>query len=79
MPLSQADLIAWLTTSLDSDDDIAADTELFTSGLLDSVMMQDLIMFFEEKTGTQVPAEDVTLENFDTPGAIVAYAESLDG
>ncbi|PIE07313.1 MAG: phosphopantetheine-containing protein [Rhodobacterales bacterium] len=77
MPLSQDELIAWLTTSLDSDDDIAGDTALFTSGLLDSVMMQDLIMFFEEKTGTEVPAEDVTLDNFDTPAAIIAYAESL--
>lgn len=77
MSLTKDNLIAYLTEALDTDDDILEDTALFTSGLLDSVLMQDLIMFFEEKTGTQVPAEDVTLENFDTPGAIVAYAASV--
>ena len=77
MSLTQDTLIAYLSDALDTDDELGADTTLFTSGLLDSVLMQDLIMFFEEKTGTQVPAEAVTLENFDTPAAIVAYAESL--
>jgi len=77
MSLTQDDLIAHLSDALDTDEDLGSDTALFTSGLLDSVLMQDLIMFFEEKTGAQVPAEAVTLENFDTPGAIVAYAESL--
>lgn len=77
MSLTKDDLIAYLSDALDTDDDIQEDTALFTSGLLDSVLMQELIMFFEEKTGTTVPAEDVTLENFDTPGAIVAYAGSV--
>lgn len=77
MSLTKDNLIAYLSEALDTDDDILEDTALFTSGLLDSVLMQDLIMFFEEKTGTHVPAEDVTLENFDTPGAIVAYAASV--
>ena len=77
MSLTKDDLIAYLSDALDTDDEFDADTELFTSGLLDSVLMQELIMFFEEKTGAEVPAEDVTLENFDTPGAIVAYAASL--
>ena len=77
MPLTLEDLTAFLDNALDTDAELHGDTALFTSGLLDSVLMQELIMFFEEKTGTQVPAEDVTLENFDTPGAIVAYAGSL--
>ena len=77
MSLTKDDLIAYLSDALDTDEELQGDTALFTSGLLDSVLMQDLIMFFEEKTGTQVPAEDVTLENFDTPGAIVAYAASV--
>ena len=77
MSLTKDDLIAYLSDALDTDDDLDTDTALFTSGLLDSVLMQELIMFFEEKTGAMVPAEAVTLENFDTPGAIVAYAESL--
>ena len=77
MSLTQDDLIAYLSDALDTDEELQEDTALFTSGLLDSVLMQELIMFFEEKTGTQVPAEAVTLENFDTPAAIVAYAASL--
>lgn len=77
MPLTKDDLIAYLSDALETDEDIQEDTTLFTSGLLDSVLMQELIMFFEEKTGAQVPAEDVTLENFDTPAAIVTYAGSV--
>ena len=56
MSLTQDDLIAHLSDALDTDEDLGSDTALFTSGLLDSVLMQDLIMFFEEKTGAQVPA-----------------------
>ncbi len=77
MALTKDVLIAYLTEILDADDPIEDETTLFTSGLLDSVLMQELIMFFEEKTGAQVPAEDVTLENFDTPAAIIAYGESV--
>ena len=77
MPLTLEDLTAFLDNALDTDAELHEDTALFTSGLLDSVLMQELIMFFEEKTGTRVPAADVTLENFDTPGAIVAYARSV--
>ena len=77
MALTEDALITYLSDALDTDEDLETDTALFTSGLLDSVLMQELIMFFEEKTGALVPAEAVTLENFDTPGAIVAYAQSL--
>ena len=77
MALTQDDLIAYLNETLEPDEALGPDTALFTSGLLDSVLMQDLIMYFEEKTGTQVAPGDVTLENFDTPASIIKFAESV--
>ena len=56
--------------------DIKPDTPLFSSGLLDSVSMVNLLAFFEQASGLVVRAEDVTLENFDTPDRILRFAEA---
>jgi acyl carrier protein len=58
-------------SSIDSDD-----AELFSSGLLDSFAMADLLQFIEETTGLEISSEDVTLENFDSINRILAYAAS---
>lgn len=75
MTLTQDALISYLTNSIEPEDAIEPETELFSSGLLDSVLMMNLIMFLEEQNGIQVRPEDVTLENFDTPARIIQYAE----
>ncbi|MBO9436779.1 acyl carrier protein [Ruegeria sp. R13_0] len=75
MALTQDTLISYLITSIEPDDAIEPETELFSSGLLDSVLMMNLIMFLEEQSGIQVRPEDVTLENFDTPARIIQYTE----
>ncbi|MCV2866473.1 phosphopantetheine-binding protein [Defluviimonas sp. WL0075] len=71
------ELVDYLTRMLEPDEPIEPETELFSSGLLDSVLMVGLIMFIEQKCGIQVRAEDVTLDNFDTPARIERYVESV--
>jgi acyl carrier protein len=50
--------------------------ELFSSGALDSVSMVNLLTYVEQSTGITIRAEDVTLENFDTPARILRFAEA---
>lgn len=77
MSLSTDALINYIQAEQNIDDPIAGDTELFSSGLLDSVSMVGLISFVEEKAGVHVQPGDVTLENFDTIDAILAYVSNL--
>lgn len=74
MALTDNQLMLFLKDSLQVDN-VDVESELFSTGLLDSVSMVNLIVFIEEKTGVQVRAEDVTLENFNTPARILRYAE----
>ncbi len=77
MTLSRDDLIAYIQTELNIDDPIAGDTELFSSGMLDSVSMIGLIAFIEQKSGSQVQPGDVTLDNFDSIDSILGYVATL--
>jgi acyl carrier protein len=75
MSLTHGKLIGYLRESLN----IAhadSESELFSSGLLDSVSMVNLLAFVEQSTGLAIRAEDVTLENFDTPARIIRFAEA---
>lgn len=77
MSVTQEELLRFLREDLNIDDDIEAQTELFSSGILDSVSMVGLITFIEEKTGAVVQPGDVTLENFDSVERILAHVASL--
>ncbi len=77
MSLNAEDLIGYLKNDLNIDEPVDAQTELFSSGLLDSVSMVGLITFIEDRTGGTIQPGDVTLDNFDTIDAIMAYADSL--
>jgi acyl carrier protein len=52
---------------------IGEDEDLLVSGLLDSLSVMSLIHFIEQDLGIDVPAEDVTIENFVSLRAIDAY------
>jgi acyl carrier protein len=52
---------------------IADDEDLLASGLLDSLSVMSLIHFIEQDLSIDVPAEDVTIENFVSLRAIDAY------
>ncbi len=77
MPLTLDDLTRFLAEDLFIDDAIQGETPLFSSGLLDSVSMVNLITYIEEKADITVHPADVTLENFDTPNLIIAYVAKL--
>ena len=51
------------------------DEDLLASGLLDSLSMMSLIHHIEQELRIDVPAEDVTIENFQSLRAIDAYLE----
>jgi acyl carrier protein len=52
------------------------DTLLFSSGLIDSFSMVNLIMFIEDAAGVQVHPAEVTLDNFDSIERILAFVET---
>jgi acyl carrier protein len=56
--------------------DFADDTLLFSSGLIGSFSMVDLIIFIEETGGLRVHPTDVTLDNFDSIDRILAFVEA---
>ena len=56
--------------------EIDDDTELFSSGLVDSFAMVDLLVFLEKHTGANLGPEDISLENLDSVGRILAFAAS---
>lgn len=77
MKLSKDDLIAYLRQEQNINEEIDGATELFSSGLLDSVSMIGLITFIEDRTRYTIQPVDVTLENFDTVDRISAYVAGL--
>ncbi|HWL59173.1 MAG TPA: phosphopantetheine-binding protein [Paracoccus sp. (in: a-proteobacteria)] len=78
MDLTRDDLISYLREEQNIDEPIEGATELFSSGLLDSVSMVGLITFIEERTGSVISPSDVTLENFDTVDRILDHVAGLD-
>ena len=70
MALTTEQLIDFLKNTLNLEGEIDAETELFSSGMLDSVAMMNVIGFVEETARIEIHPADVTLENFDTPSRI---------
>jgi acyl carrier protein len=56
--------------------DFEDDTLLFSSGLIDSFSMVDLIMFIEDAAGMRVHPAEVTLDNFDSVNRILAFVQA---
>lgn len=54
--------------------DIEADTALFSSGVVDSFALITLMMHLEAIGGFRINPADVTLDNMDSLGRIVSFA-----
>ncbi len=52
------------------------DTPLFSSNLLDSFSMVDLIMFIEEGSGVKLHPTDVSLDNLDSVERIFRFLDA---
>jgi len=74
--MNSQDLIDFLRNELNVEEPIDPGTPLFSSGLLDSADMLNVIGFVEERARIEVPASEVTLENFDTPERIASYVDA---
>ncbi len=61
---------------LNGSETIAAEDDLLTSGLLDSMAVMKLITFVEEEFKTAIPPEDMTIEHFMSVETIQAYLQS---
>ena len=53
--------------------ELTEDTPLFSSNLLDSFSMVDLVRIVEEMTGSRIRPTDLTLENFDSISRILIF------
>jgi acyl carrier protein len=49
------------------------DTPLFSSGLLDSFHLVEMISVLEKATGRKIKPGEINLENLDTPGLIAGF------
>jgi acyl carrier protein len=58
---------------------IEPDQDLLLSGSLDSLGIVRLVEYLESRSGVQIPAQDVTLENFGSLQKIAAYIASRQG
>ena len=56
--------------------EVLSDTDLLKTGLIDSLGIMRSVAFLEKEYKTTIPAQDLTLENFSSVSAIVAYLES---
>ncbi len=50
---------------------------LIDRGLIDSLGLLEILTFIEERTGTRVPDEEVTHENFQTVASIERLVQRL--
>jgi acyl carrier protein len=65
------DMVAWLRTRLaPTEIVIAADTLLFTPGLMDSIRVLELIAYTERAIGSVIPDSRIRMDNFRTVGRI---------
>jgi acyl carrier protein len=65
------DMVAWLRDRLaPTEIMIAADTPLFTPGLMDSIRVLELIAYTERAIGSVIPDSRIRMDNFRTVGRI---------
>jgi len=57
------------------DGQIAGDTLLFSTGVLDSFSLVDLIAYVEKEEGITINPTEVILDNFDSVDRIVRFVE----
>lgn len=67
------ELVAHFGVKASVDDDAG----LFSSGLIDSLRVMDLVLFVEALLERQINPTDINLNNFDTVNSIVRFAGDL--
>ena len=76
MSLTEEDLLKYLRDNQYVDTDgIDRSTLIFSSGIIDSFALIELMTFIEDRTGVAVEAADITLENLDSIERILSFVE----
>lgn len=71
-------LVKFIQDEIVTNETVASDTDLLLSGAVDSLGVIRITHWMEEQAGVTVDPGDVTLENFQTVDAMVAYLESMN-
>lgn len=58
-------------------DELNDDDPLFSSGIIDSLDLLDLVVLVESELDTKVTPGQLSLENFDSINKIIGFSESL--
>lgn len=69
------EILTKLRKSLRLDSTFDEQTPLFSTGLIDSLNVFDVVCIVEEVIGMEIPVEDVTLDNFDTVERLLFYLD----
>jgi len=74
MTLSKDGLLQFMENKLGVDtSQVDADTPLFSSGIIDSTGMVELIVFVESAAEVKFSPDDITLDNLDSIGRILSF------
>jgi methoxymalonate biosynthesis acyl carrier protein len=57
--------------------ELTDDADIFSLGLANSLFSMELVLFLEQLIQTQVPSEELSLDNFRTIDAMTALADRL--
>ncbi len=79
--MDRLEFYAALTTKLQSFSAVPLDTftpddRLFSSGLVDSLNVVEIIQFVESYFGIQVDPTDLSMDNFDSMASLAGYVEN---
>jgi len=58
---------------------LSVDTQLFSSGILDSLAVLEMTAFIERKSGVRFDAAEIRLDNLDSVGQIMKFIDSKGG
>lgn len=56
-------------------DDLTPDDRLFSSGLMDSLNIVEIIEFVEQYCGIQVNPTELSMDNFDSMASMAGYVQ----
>lgn len=74
MPLNQEGLLQFMESKLGVDTgELDADTPLFSSGIIDSSGMVELIVYVESAADVKFAPDDISLDHLDSIGRILSF------
>lgn len=80
MTPSKDELLQFMENKLGVDtSQLDADTPLFSSGIIDSTGMVELIVFVESAAEVKFSPDDITLDNLDSIGRILNFVADGHG